>query len=356
MTRWRVDFKVKSDLVLDKDQRKVIFKAPDGSHEIHLLTKRGEGKHAADALYLSAHVILDDDDPQHAADDARTLLRRFLDVLSVVTSAYYHIRERVLVVDWSPGLTHHDFLHFRTFPSPNVPLYVLGQEHLDSVAELMGNPIPQSISLAIRWWADGVTASPASQQFQYFWYALEILAEHAKPPAKVASKCPMCTGDLYCPTCREVPLHRPFPKEAIQMLIQKHVTGQPEGFFKLIDEARNRLLHGEDPREIERDLKIKWGDVSDSLGKATRAVVLSVLLNIAAAHVTEARKLAVVEANTYAHYEVVLTTDMSMGVTHADPANPQIEEFAPDGFKVNMIVRDPDEVDEAQGPDGREKR
>lgn len=351
MTRWRTDFRVKSDMVLAKDQKKIVFKASDGSHEIHLRTKRGEGKHAADALYLVAHVILDDDDPQHAADEARTLLDRFLDVLAIVTSAYYRIEDRILVADWSPGLTERRFLLFKKFPDPNVPIYGLCQQDLDSVAKLMRNPIPRTVQLAIRWWADGVSHRPAREQFQYFWYALEILAEHAKPAMKVASKCSVCAGDLYCPACGKTPLHRPFPKQAIQMLIQKHVTGQPEELFKVADEVRNWLLHGEDPKEIERDLKMKWEKLSDALGRATWGAILSTLLNIAAANVTEPEKLALAKASTYVHYEFFVTSVMSMGAAHADPANPQVEEFEPD-MKVSLVVKEREEVEERQQDSG----
>jgi len=295
MTTWRVDFKVKSDLVLDKGQKEVVFKAPDGSHSIHLMTRRGEGKHAADELYLSAHVVLDGAEARQAADAARTVLRRFLDVLAVVTSASYRITERVLVVDWTPGLTERGFLYFKPFPNPNVPLYGLAQEHMESVATLSGNPIPGTIRLAIRWWADGVSASPSSAQFQRFWYALEILAEHVKPTAKVASKCPVCSGDLHCAACGEVPLHRPYPKQAIAMLIEKHVKGQSGEFFSRIDEIRNRLLHGDDPVEIERALNMKWEEVTDALGKATWAALLSNLISTTAAHAVAPGKLALAE-------------------------------------------------------------
>ncbi len=337
MKRWRVDFKVKSNMVLVKDQKNIVFNAPDGSHEIHLLTKRGEGKHAADELYLSAHVILEGNEPQHAADEARKLLWRFLDVLSFVTSAYYRITERTLVVDWSPGLTERSFLLFKIYPDPNMPIYGMTQGHLESVARIMKDPIAKILRLAISWWAQGVNASPASNQFQYFWYSLEILSEHTKSPSKVASKCPACMGDLYCPKCKEFPLHRPFPKQAIQMLIQRHVTGQPDEFFKLIDEARNRLLHGEDPTEIEQALKVNWEKVSDAIGKATWAAICSNLLNLVKASAIEGEKLSLVETNTYAHSQVILTSSVSMGVAHVDPSNPQIEEFEP-SIKLDLVV------------------
>lgn len=47
MTRWRVDHEIKSDLVLAKTEKQIVFKAPDRSHEIYLITRRGPGKHAA---------------------------------------------------------------------------------------------------------------------------------------------------------------------------------------------------------------------------------------------------------------------------------------------------------------------
>lgn len=339
MTRWRVDFRVKSDLVLAKHERKLLFVPADNSYEIHLFTKRGQGKHAADELYLSSHVVLQDEDPQSAADKAEIHLRQFLDVLAIVTSVYYRIEGRILVADWTPGLTNRRFLHFKSFPDPHVPLYALRQDHLETVKKLMANPIPRSVQLAMRWWARGVSAGQASEQFQFFWYALEILAEHAKPSVKVPSKCPTCNGDLFCPSCKVTPLHRPYPKQAVKMLVEKHVRGEPDHFFALIDEARNRLLHGDDPKEIERELSIKWEKISDSLGKATWAALLSTLINITAANATQAGKLALIETNTYVPYHVTVASDISMGVAHADPANPQIEEFQPD-FQLDMIVHE----------------
>jgi hypothetical protein len=266
-------------------------------------------------------------------------------VLAVLTSGSYHIEEKVLVADWTPGLKERPFLYFKIFPDPNVPKHVLNQEIVDSVAKLVTHEIPRPVRLAIRWWARGVAMSPASDQFQYFWYALEILAEHVKPSVKVASKCPHCQGELFCPACNRAPVHRPYPKQAIKMLIEKHVRGDDrQRLYTLIDNARNRLLHGDDPRDIERDLGIEWGKLSDSLGKATWAAILTTLVNIDAAHATERRRLAMIDVNTYLHWEVTVVSDMSMGATHVDPSNPQIEEFWPN-FKLDMIVKDRDEVE-----------
>ena len=144
MTRWRVDFRVKSDMVLVKHEKELVFISPDNSYKIHLLTKRGPGKHAADELYLSAHVILEDDDLENATDKAEVCLQRFLDVLSIVTNGYYRIKERIMVADWTPGLNKRRFLYYKEFPNPNIPVYALEGAHIDTVKTLLTNPIPRS--------------------------------------------------------------------------------------------------------------------------------------------------------------------------------------------------------------------
>jgi len=353
-TRWRVDFRVKSDMVLAKDQSEVVFTAPDDSHEIHLFTRRGAGKHAADELYLATHVILHDEDPMRAADRAADYLRAFLNVLSVVTSSYYRVEERTLVADWTLRVSHRRFLYFKRFPNPNVPIYGLEQAHLASAMKLMSNQIPGAVLLAIRWWARGVGATPSSDQFQYFWYALEIFAEFTKPTAKVPDKCPSCGGELFCQRCETVPVHRPYPKQAIRELILKHVKGEPEKAFELWDKARNALLHGTDPKEIQGALGFSWQWLSDSLGKAVWAAFLAYLVNLVAASASERGSLALAEANTYAHFEMTVTSDMAMGAAHKDPDSPKIEEFQPD-FKLEMNVQEqPDPPTDARDEAPRE--
>ena len=339
MTRWRVDHEVKSDLVLVKNQNQVVFKSPDASHEICLMTRRGPGKHAADELYLSAHVILEHDDPLEAADKAETYLHEFLDILAVVTNAFYRMKKRTMIVDWTPGLTNRRCWYFKEFPNPHIPNYALNQDLIDTVSKYATNSIPLDVRLAIGWWARGVAAPYPSEQFQYFWYALEILAEHLKPTTKIATKCAYCQGDLQCPACNKVPLHRPYPKEAIRMIIDKHMRNDPALFFEKVDGARNRLLHGQKERVIEQETGMKWEALSDNMGKLTWAALLDTLGKITLeATSAEHTDLSLIETNTFVHYHMTMRSDLVVGARHADPFNPQIDEFSLPGLEVNMIV------------------
>ena len=339
VTRWRVDHEIKSDIVLVQDQNQVVFVAPNKSHEIYLKTRRGSGQHAADELFLSSHLILEDNDPRAAAARADDYLDQFLETLSVISSAFYRIKRRVMVADWTSGLTRRRVIIYKEFPNPHVPLYGLSQDLIDSVAKLSVNPIPLNVRLAMARWSQGVAATSSPEQFQYFWYALEILAEHLKPAIRVPSKCPHCTGDLYCQSCEKVPLHRPYPKQALQMLVQKHVGEDHARFFKIMDEARNRLLHGEDRKVIERELDVGWEALSDDLGKLTWIVLLDTLRQITADGSPDGVTLEFLQSNTFVHYHVEMGTEAEFGAHHADPANPLIDEFQPN-LEIKMIVNE----------------
>lgn len=338
MTRWRVDHEIKSNMVLVKDEKQIVFHAPDTSHSIYLVTRRGPGKHAADELYLSSHVILDDDDPIEAAERADEYLDQFLETLAVVTSGSYRVKGRTLIVDWTPGLTNRKCFHFKSFPNPHVPGYALSQKLVDTVVKYSAHAIPLDVRLAMSWWARGVAASLPHDQFQYFWYALEILAEHLKPTTKVATTCPHCQGELHCKSCDIVPLHRPYPKQAIRMVIEKYVKDDPHQFFDKVDKARNKLLHGEDREQVEQDLGLPWEDLSNGLGKVTWFTLLDALSRQIRKESSEHPKVDLIHVRSYPHSHVVMQTDLIIGSNHANPADPQIDEFMLPGLEIDMIV------------------
>lgn len=338
MTRWRVDHEIKSNLVLVQNEKRIVFHAPDTSHSIYLVTRRGPGKHASDELYISSHVILYDDDPVEAGEKADEYLNEFLETLAVVTSGSFRVKGPTLIVDWSPGLTDRKCLSFKKFPDPHVPGYALSQELVDTVAKYSAQSIPLDVRLAMSWWARGIAASLPHDQFQYFWYALEILAEHLKPPTKIATTCPHCQDDLYCRSCDTVPRHRPYPKQAIRLLIEKHVRDNPQEFFEKVDKARNMLLHGEDRRQIEHDLDLSWEKLSNSLGKTTWYALLDALGRQMRKTSSVHPKLALIHVRSYTHYHVSMRTDLIITTHHANPDDPQIDEFVLPDLQIDMIV------------------
>ena len=107
-----------------------------------------------------------------------------------------------------------------------------------------------------------------------------------------------------------------------------------------MDDARNKLLHGEDKEKIEQDLGVPWEKLSDDLGKVTWFALLDILGHLMIAASSENIDLALVEASTFVHYHVTMRTDLIIGAHHANPSDPQIDEFMLPGFEVNMIVNE----------------
>lgn len=337
MTRWLVDFKVASDLVLDQAETKLRFASHDGTYEIHMSTREELREGEPPELYLSTQVLLDADEPSAAVDAAKAHLRTFLGLLSVTTSTYYDIASVRMVVDWTPGLTRRRFLLYRKFANPELPFFGLTQGIFDSVARFLKNEIPEAISLAVDWWARGARRPDATEQFMYFWFALELLAEASKSPERVPDRCALCRGPLFCQTCDRVTTHRPYPKQAIEALIKRHVTGEPEAFFEKADKARNALMHGTNPREIEHAIGVTWSGLADDLGPATWAALITALVRLSQATATGREVLEIAQANTFTQYDFHIAGGMAMSVNHADPNSPQIEEFQPD-FKWELGV------------------
>ncbi|MGO7785661.1 methylamine utilization protein MauJ, partial [Rhizobium ruizarguesonis] len=56
---------------------------------------------------------------------------------------------------------------------------------------------------ALRWYRLGIHAYSPDDQFTYFWFALEIVAEFQKPTSKVHDKFPHCQSALYCEKCEK---------------------------------------------------------------------------------------------------------------------------------------------------------
>jgi hypothetical protein len=78
---------------------------------------------------------------------------------------------------------------------------------------------------AMKWFANGVSTRFYDDQFVYFWLVVELIAQNAKDPTPVPDKCPKCQGPLFCETCKTVPTHRPYQKQAIEQLFIKTCAG-----------------------------------------------------------------------------------------------------------------------------------
>jgi hypothetical protein len=140
---------------------------------------------------------------------------------------------------WGDAVEHED-------PQP-----FLREDTTQAIERLSEFDMPRAIRRAMRWYRIGVNSTVPDDQFMYFWFALEIIAEFQKSMEKVSDKCPRCQNPLYCQTCETIPVHRPYPKQAIRALLKAVDKNCDDVTIERLDKTRNSLMHGSTLTEIE---------------------------------------------------------------------------------------------------------
>jgi hypothetical protein len=175
---------------------------------------------------------------------------------------------------------------------------------------------------ALRWYSAGVNSKTMEDQFQLFWFVVELIAVSNKQPELVADKCQKCRGELYCDTCKEISRHRPFEKQAIEVLLGK--TGVAERLIDDLFYVRNNLLHGEPREKIEaniksRDANFEFHKIIDLIGRIAWTVILNAFPKPAGEHLPQ-----FLQVNTYVDWKRSVTAHIIIGVG-GDPNDPKIE-------------------------------
>ncbi len=249
--RWLADFRVESELKLIEGKEKLVYNHPDGIYEIHL-SNASDQKQKNEIL--SIQVIAPIEDMTEAEILIEEYLHKFLHMMSLVTSTGYKSVRKVCLIDWTEGLGMRD-AYIYTKQSPDKPLSALSDTLIDTIKILHTGEKDQTLESALRWYALGVRAKIMEDQFQFFWFVIEVIAANNKDSEKVADKCPTCRGDLYCESCNKTPMHKPYKKQAIESLLQNMKL--TTGLIDILFEVRNSLMHGKYRESIETEIKKK---------------------------------------------------------------------------------------------------
>ncbi|MEZ5654389.1 MAG: hypothetical protein R3E04_00635 [Sphingobium sp.] len=217
---------------------------------------------------LSVHIYFDAEALDDAADVAEDHLATCLNMLAFTVGSGFRKHRIRQIVDGEPSRgAVRDIRMWGDRIEYDDPQPFLETEHAKTIEHLLEFDIPPALRRAMRWYRLGIDASAPDDQFTYFWFALEILAEFQKPKVKVNDKCPHCQSPLYCEKCETHPQHRPYAKQAIRALLIEADNECDEATVALLDKTRNSLMHGATLREIERSLPDPHESVVDTLGK-----------------------------------------------------------------------------------------
>ena len=326
--RYLLDYEVEAHACLIGTIKDVHSKHPDGNYQLYI--NNLNVKLGVDRPLLSVKIIISAETINDAIRVGGNFLSEYLHILSFATNNTFKIHKLIRVIDWSIGITKRDCIHYKSLPNANLPHAVLESENFKSVEYLLEAKINRTLKRALMWYSNGVSTRFPELQFQNFWFVIELLSKIYKKTEKVNDSCPKCNSKLYCESCKEYPLHRPYPKQSIKSLMKQFCSNKPDKFFENIDKVRNGLFHGEEISSIEQSIGDPLSKVVDKLGNVAWKVIFDTFKE---SYETQPDyKFCFLKTNSFTHK--TLRASANMTVSSIDPYDPKISELP----KVDLSI------------------
>lgn len=255
MKTWLAVYRLSADLHLAKATPELHYEHPRGDYKLTLSGLTESEPELEEDLEL--RIILQAEGISAAEDLALNSARQFLRLLSFVTGAGFKLVRNRFLMDWTPGVEHREQFAYGRDNHRDRPEAITA-ELLESVKELQTTPNAVVVDRALRWYSAGVGSALMEDQFQYFWFVLELIAGTTTDKHVVADKCQKCRSDLICPTCDEVSTHRPFQKQRIEALLTRLKVGSQ--IQSDLFDIRNGLMHGRAREQIEETIQERESD------------------------------------------------------------------------------------------------
>ena len=292
--------------------------------DVAVFVKSRETKPGAESAILEVQLVFGAATIAEAKERGLELAQDLLGAWTFTTSMSFRISTLKRIVDWTPGLRERECVQFSYHPGFDRPYAALDDEAFGSAMRVLNADLSGALRRAVRWHANGVTSEYTDDQFYYFWLAIELVAIETKAPEPVHDACPKCRGPLFCSSCETAPTHKPYPKQAIRGIFQRHVKDFPDKFFEDADAFRNAMMHGEDLVAVERSRGVALERIVNALGQLSWAALLSALISKLAA-AGQTGQLPVLQTNLFVHYQ--LNVGLNLTVTSRDPDNPSLSDL-----------------------------
>jgi hypothetical protein len=288
------NYEIKSDASVSFDDRWLKFEHPTGLYQARL--RNITRKDFSTPFLLTLHLTFETPSLKEAKEVADDRLADCLNVLSLVTSCTFARHRIRQIVDASSTDEMRTVLYWGDAIENEDPQPILNPGYMKSVERLLAFDAPLPVKRALRWYRLGVAAKNPDDQYAYFWFALEILAVYQDSPEEVPEPCPVCKSALFCKTCEKNPLHKPYPRQKIRSLMQAVDKTVDDQTVKMLDTARNALMHGKTLKEIKHKLPEEWEEVVTVLGKILfKAIVHQIPKDLLR------EKISVGSPSTYVH-------------------------------------------------------
>lgn len=273
--RFMAQFDISADATASDDVGPQAIEHPNGDFKFTIRRKTPSESDGTATLHCNMEfeaAALD-----QAQDALLGYVRKVLDILALLTHASINFDRVHKIFEWTPGKVMRQGLLFVYDPPEPDPPPTITPDVIDIASLFLKADVGEKIHSAMHWFRLGASAESPEDQFQNFWFALELLAVHEKPTEQVHDSCPKCHGALFCETCGDYPKHAPYPKQAIAHLCVQLAPQDPE-FFPIAEKARHLMMHGSSRERIEEKIGQPLPNIIDPLGQLVWIGLLNILV------------------------------------------------------------------------------
>lgn len=332
--RYLVEYEINSHGILDGGKQ-ADFHHPRKPVSIHIIEKSVNLNN--EYAVLTAYLLFEAESLNDAHARSDGVLSDFIDTLTFATSMDFQIHRKLKIIDWSVGTVERTCWVFTKAIGDDRPYKVINSELIETLQIISSLELEPAIRRALRWFSIGVSAKFMDEQFQSFWFVVEILAQVVKPTEKIHDKCAVCGNHLYCEGCKAHPKHKPYAKQAIKSLFGKVISDRPDDAFNICNDVRNRLLHGNTIESIEQSTGKEFDEHVDGIGRVAWYSLRN-MLKILLSQAQPGFKLHFLETTTFC--EMVGQVRAIVTYTSERPDDPRFGEWPDFRFEAVRGARD----------------
>ena len=319
--KFMAQFDITSDVSITNDAAKRSIQSPNGDFSLvvrEVVSREGDG-----IATFRCNMECESEDLEHSQQDFMEKILCVLDIMSLVTHATFAFHRLHKVFDWTSNKTMREGLMFIYDPPESSPDWALDQEFFETANLLQYAMIDNRLLSALRWFRLGVIADTSQEQFQNFWFALELLAQYKKRTKKIHDACPTCGEALYCKGCDTYPMHRPYPIQEIESVFQEFAPNEL-GLFQIMNKARNKLMHGVPASKIEAITDVPLHQMIDPLAQLTwRGLISEVIATLPDDKRPSSLKVGV--ASTFVKWDLTGAANITAVIPLGPNGTPDIE-------------------------------
>ena len=309
-------YSIKSEIALDKNIGELKLAHPAGNYCAYLSGAPADNQFGN----IVCRIVFEASNLTQAAILTKEYITQFLHYMMLATNLSMKLGHHHFILDWTPGK------HLRE-------AYLFGPQLIDEPAPILTSGLITSVQIlldaesspvvkrALRWFASGIKSRIPDDQFQYFWFVVEMIAEANKTSEKITDKCQQCKGDLSCKSCGAASVHKPFAKQAIEKLL-KDIGLTATSISELLS-VRNKLFHGATKEEVELEIikSDKQFTFARAVDKIAEAAWCAIFRSFIHKDENANLQLKLLKASTYINWKVSAKAHIEIGIG-GDPNDP----------------------------------